>query len=110
MSHEVGDLDKVAYAKGSGVPWHNTNCVEFDPSEPLDKQWEKTSLNYEVGVEPLQIISDGREVTHRAVIRTDTRDILGIVGPQWQPMQPRRVCSILEQLVDENIIRLHTAA
>lgn len=108
MPAEVYENDIVAYAAGSEIPWHRTNCVEFDPDAPLREQWDKTSLNFEVCLEDLAM-ADGRLVNHRAVVRTDNRDVLGVVGPQWQPMQPRRICSILEQLVDEKIIRLHTA-
>lgn len=109
MSHEVYENDKVAYVEGSDLPWHNENCVTFKADESLSEQWDKTSLNYTVRCEPLQIVSDGREVTHRAVCRDDNNDILGIVGPRWEPMQPREVRDILQQLVDEELIKLHTA-
>lgn len=109
MSHEVHENDKVAYLEGTDMPWHKKNCVTFRADEPLSAQWDKTSLNYTVRCEDLQIINDQRKVTHRAVVRDDNQDILGIVGPRWEPIQPAEIRDILQDLVDDEIIRLHTA-
>jgi len=83
--------------------------VTFKPDESLRDQWDRTSLNYTVALEDLALVSDGRTVPNKAIVRTDNGEILGVAGPQWRPMQPHDVRDILEELVDDDTIALHTA-
>lgn len=109
MTANVWNNDIIAHVEGSDVPWHETNCVTFKPGRPLREQWESTSLNFTVRTEPLQIVADGREVDHRAVVRNDNNEIFSVVGPRWTAMQPGDMLDVLEPFAADGLIELATA-
>jgi phage/plasmid-like protein (TIGR03299 family) len=54
-------------------------------------------------------LEDGTKVAQRAICRTDNGLTLGFVGPRWTAFQPRDVRDALQELVDQKILKLHTA-
>jgi len=106
MAHEIGQNDHM-FSAGRVTPWHRLGTVLQDhPS--IDEGLIAAKLNWQVQCEDL-ITRLGEKVTHRAVRRQDTNEILGVVGPQWTPLQNDRAFDVFRPLVDDGSLVLETA-
>jgi phage/plasmid-like protein (TIGR03299 family) len=105
MAHELWNNDHMFSVKR--VPWHGLGTVlEDNPS--TDDALIAAKLNWHVACEEL-FTADGEEVTHRAVRRLDTREILGVVGPDWEPLQNDEGFAVFNELVAKRDLCLETA-
>ncbi|MFN0158341.1 MAG: DUF932 domain-containing protein [Bacteroidota bacterium] len=91
------------YPLGGPSPWKNIG-VELDNPATANEAMEAAGLNYTVVKKPLKDIPGLNypdDASDRwAIVRTDTADVLGIVGESYEPIQNRDAFSFLDTLVD----------
>jgi len=109
MAHDIATTnDKPAMAYFGETPWHRLGTKLERPATAAEAI-EAAGLNYEADLVPL-FTGDGAAVTDRkAVVRSDTRDILGVVGTSYVPIQNTECFSFLDAVVAEGSVRYHTA-
>ena len=87
--------------------WHGLGTVLADPPS-LQTALADAGLNWRVEMQPLRL-ADGREVANRAVVRSHDQSILGVVGPDYEPLQNTDAMAWFQPFVDSGSIRLEAA-
>lgn len=106
MSHRI---ESMFYHKER--PWHGLG-VELDHPATSEEAIKAASLDWEVELEPVYIGSLDQVVTvpnAQAVVRTDRREPLGIVGDRYSPMQNRDAFTFFDRLIGEGKAVYETA-
>lgn len=97
------------------TPWHRLGTVL--PKAPTIEEamvaagldWKVKMCNLQaLGEDGLVIPSQG-EIIHRAVMREDTKAILGVVGPSWTPLQNREAFDFFNPFLQDGSVQLETA-
>jgi phage/plasmid-like protein (TIGR03299 family) len=89
-------------------PWHGLG-VELSESATAAEAIEAAGLDYRVELHSLST-DDGIPVPSRkAVIRSDTSEVLGVVGNSYQPVQNHQCFGFLDAVVADEQLRYHTA-
>lgn len=87
--------------------WHGLgNLIENAPT--VQEGIIKAGLQWGVETKPL-FMADGRKVTHNAVVRDDNDSILGVVGPNWTPLQNMDAFDFFNDFLDSGEVELETA-
>jgi phage/plasmid-like protein (TIGR03299 family) len=90
------------------APWHKLGTKLENPATAAEAM-EAAGLNYQVDLVPL-FTQDGTKVTRRqAVIRTDSKQVLGTVGPGYTPIQNAECFGFLDAVVADGALHYHTA-
>ena len=93
-------------------PWHNLGTELVSPATAREAI-EAGGLNYTVVKKPLSEVvklDHTAEVSHRwATVRTDTGDVLGIVGDSYEPVQNIDAFGFFDHLVRTNEAIYETA-
>src|SRR4051794_8905870 len=80
------------------VPWHGLGTQLEQPATAREAI-EAAGLNYLVELKSITT-SNGKEVAFRkATVRTDTGDVLGVVGNTYVPCQNHQCFSFLDAVV-----------
>lgn len=90
------------------VPWHHLG-TRLDAPATAEEAIVAAGLDYEVALAPLAADSDIPVPQRKAVVRTDTRQVLGVVGNGFVPVQNRQCFGFLDAIVAEGGLRYHTA-
>lgn len=119
MAHEIMESDNIFSVKE--VPWHGLGVI-LDSPPTITEALDAANLRWKVSLLPLfcQIPMDHSdnsrrtsgifyEVQNRAVLREDTREILGTVGGGYEVLQNEDAFKIFEPLVESKNILLETA-
>ena len=112
MGHEIMENDNM-FSVGQ-TPWHGLGII-LDSPPTIEEGIATAKLDWEVAPIPLYAkvkIGEhfkGIDVQHRAILRQDTGEILGVVGPNWTPLQNREAFGIFAPLVEDKSILLETA-
>jgi phage/plasmid-like protein (TIGR03299 family) len=106
--------------------WHGLGVVLQDPPT-VAEALAHAGLDWKVQLAPLHIgnvagaesplgaqfdeptMYDGREVSSRVVLRNTDRSILGIVGPDYEPLQNADALAWFQPFVDSGSVRLEAA-
>jgi phage/plasmid-like protein (TIGR03299 family) len=80
MAHEVENMLYVG-----ATPWHSLG-VKLDNPPTAAEAIKLAGLNWSVGLKALRTV-DGESVDHRATYRLSDGRILGVVGPDYHPIQ-----------------------
>lgn len=109
MGHELCTVNgRTAMFYVGEVPWHGLGC-RLDAPATAREAIQAANLDYDVTLANLTT-TDGLPVTSRkAVVRTDTDDILGVVGTSYVPVQNREAFAFLDAIVADGSLRYHTA-
>lgn len=109
MAHELATTNgKTAMAYFGEKPWHGLGTKLDNPATAAEAI-QAAGLNYRANLVPL-MTDEGIAVPERkAVIRSDTRDVLGVVGNSYVPIQNGECFSFLDAVVAEGSLRYHTA-
>ena len=80
MAHNLAITNgKTAMMYTGEVPWHRLG-TKLDQPATAREAINAAGLDYRVELKPLQTI-DGNDVpTRKATVRSDTNDVLGVVG------------------------------
>jgi|TARA_R110002050_G_scaffold65150_3_gene141325 phage/plasmid-like protein (TIGR03299 family) len=90
-----------------GSPWAGIG-KKVDSAVSVADAMEKAGLDWTVSKEPM-FLADGREVTQKAVVRSDNKSVLGYVTPKWTPYQNADAFSWFEPFVEANEVSFSTA-
>jgi len=108
MAHQL-DFSKgtAAIAYTGETPWHRYGN-RFEKAFTSQEALKHAGLNYEV---ELQELSTGSQVleSHKAVVRTDTDTVLGVVGNGYEPLQNRDAFRFFDAVVEGKEARYETA-
>lgn len=117
MAHELDFKANGVAAMFSVIetPWHNEGEI-LAQAPTLEEGMRIGGIDYEVDLRPLSFSYEVREgetvdkpiTGHRAVVRTDRMETLGIVGPDYHVLQNREAFGVLEPLLDAGIASLET--
>jgi len=67
------------------APWEGVG-KKLDQPESVAEAIDQAGLNWRAEKKEL-FLEDGTGISHKAVVRSDTQDVLGVVGPRWTPYQ-----------------------
>lgn len=110
MPHELATLNGKASMMYVGeAPWHRLGTKLDNPATAAEAI-TAAGLNYEVKLAPLSTADEGNPVPNRrAVVRTDTKQVLGVVSPSYVPIQNKSCFTFLDEVVQSDGLRYHTA-
>jgi phage/plasmid-like protein (TIGR03299 family) len=105
------NIEKMFYVSSEGLPWHGLGTPVGSALTAAEALHE-SGQDWTVSTESLQTVSgipitDGRRC--KAIVREDTRTVLGIVGSRYQPIQNVDAFNFLDSLAADRVIRYHTA-
>jgi phage/plasmid-like protein (TIGR03299 family) len=109
MPHELAETNgKKAMAFFGETPWHGLG-TRLDNPATAEEAIAPAGLNYDVALTPITTI-DGQPIPdRRAVVRSDSSSVLGVVGKSYQPVQNRQCFGFLDAVVADGRLRYHTA-
>jgi phage/plasmid-like protein (TIGR03299 family) len=111
--------------------WHGLgNLIPEDEQLTVPAALEAAGLNWEVGLQPLQVAKGGvhieeqdgsrydcaqvkglpgQDVSHRCTVRLSDNKILGVVGPRYRPYQNVQAFDWFQPFLDKDEAAFHTA-
>lgn len=109
MSHELATTNGQPTMMYVGeAPWHRLGTKLNQPATAAEAI-EAAGLNYRVDLRTLET-DDGLPVPQRkAVVRSDSNAVLGVVGNSYQPVQNYQCFGFLDSIVSDGRLRYHTA-
>lgn len=113
MAHnlEQRGIRTSMFATGD-VPWHRLG-QHLDHPANASEAMEAANLDYTVVKKHLKAVINGRQYSDVpnafATVRTDSNQVLGIVGARYEPVQNRDAFSFFDPLVDRDEAIYHTA-
>ena len=113
MSHNLEQRDGQASMFYTGdVPWHQLGRHLNKPATASEAM-EAARLDYTVVKRPMKAVINGRQYSDVpnafATVRTDTNQVLGVVGARYEPVQNRDAFNFFDPLVDRDEAIYHTA-
>lgn len=117
MAHEL-DFKADGVAAMFSVretPWHQEGTI-LSEAPSLAEGMKIGGIDYEVELHPVKVsiptvggdFYDVESPNHRAVVRTDRHEILGVVGNSYHVLQNREAFGVLEPLLDAGLASLET--
>lgn len=109
MSHNLATTNgQTAMMYAGETPWHGLGTKLDEPATAAEAI-DAAGLNYHVNLRPIET-DEGIPVPQRkAVIRTDSNQVLGVVGNSYQPVQNQQCFGFLDSVVQDGRLRYHTA-
>lgn len=109
MAHELCTVNgRTALMFCGDVPWHGLGTKLAAPAT-AQEAIQAANLDYDVALVSLTTDSGIPVPSKKAVLRTDTNDVLGVVGNNYVAVQNRQAFAFLDALAAEGGIRYHTA-
>jgi phage/plasmid-like protein (TIGR03299 family) len=126
MTAGVENDDAVVFT--GEIPWHKTNCVEATQDDLYD--WEKFgkkgNLLWDTRKVPLvtteyatklaeEAVQNGKvgdviaNTDSYAIVRSDTNNVLGVVGSGYTALNNRDAFSFFQDWLDAKLVELHTS-
>lgn len=108
MAHHITKKDNMFSVRE--VPWHQLGVI-VEEAPTIEEGIKLAGLDWNVNMEPLYRNSGDELITvsHRAAVRSDTNDVLGIVGPDWTPLQNRDSFRFFDKFIESGVASLETA-
>jgi phage/plasmid-like protein (TIGR03299 family) len=109
MAHELCNVNgRTAMFYVGEVPWHGLG-TKLEAPATAQEAIAAAGLDFEVALAEM-ITKDGIPVPFkRAVVRSDSNDVLGVVGTNYVPVQNRQAFAFLDAIVADDSLRYHTA-
>lgn len=113
MAHNLEQREGKASMFYTGdVPWHQLGRHLNKPATAAEAM-EAARLDYTVVKRPMKAIINGRQYSDVpnsfATVRSDTNQVLGVVGARYEPVQNREAFNFFDPLVDRDEAIYHTA-
>ena len=109
MGHELSTVNgRTAMMYVGEVPWHGLGAQLAAPATARETI-VAAGLDYEVELAPMTTIAGIPVPQKRAVVRSDTKDVLGVVGGGYVPVQNSQAFDFLDAVVADGGLRFHTA-
>jgi len=91
------------------TPWHKLG-TKLEKPATSEEAIQEAGLNFTVQKFRLQTATNNLPVeTHYATVRTDTMEVLGVVGSRYEPIQNKDAFRTFDALVGEGEAIYHTA-
>jgi phage/plasmid-like protein (TIGR03299 family) len=98
MAHQLDfTKGKAAIAYTGETPWHKYG-TQFKKGFTSEEALEAAGLDYEVELQELSTPHVTCE-SHKAIVRTDTQSVLGVVGNNYEPLQNKDAFRFFDALV-----------
>ena len=111
-------VEQMMYGQSDAVPWHGKG-VTISDAEKTDVRAciSKSGLDWAAELEELVTVAHARKnasniesnISHKAVVRSTDRSILGVVGPRYKPLQNIEAFDWFQPFLDAGTCKLHTA-
>ena len=110
MSHNLNVTNgEVSMMYVGETPWHKLG-TKLEKPATSEEAIQAAGLNFTVEKFRLQTAANNLPVeTHYATVRTDTMEVLGIVGSRYEPIQNKDAFRTFDALVGEGEAIYHTA-
>ena len=114
MAHDLfvnQETGKASMFYVGEVPWHQLGTLLDNPATSQEAI-EAAGLDFDVELKPIHTYVDFEEKpipNKYATVRSDTNDVLGVVGARYQPIQNREAFTFFDALVGEDEAIYHTA-
>lgn len=109
MSHNLATTNgRTAMMYAGEVPWHGLGTRLEEPATAREAI-EAAGLNYLAELKDIQTDEGTLVPQRKAVVRSDTGDVLGVVGKSYIPVQNHQAFGFLDAIVAEGGLRYHTA-
>ena len=109
MGHDLATTNgQSALAYFGETPWHGLGQRLNQPATSQEAI-VAAGLDYDVELRPLQTACGEPVEMRKAVVRTDSNQVLGVVGKSYQPIQNYQCFGFLDSVVAEGQITYHTA-
>ena len=110
MSHNLNETNgRVSMMYVGEVPWHRLG-TKLDRPATAAEAIDAADIGFQVERVPLATEPGRLSVeTHFATVRTDTNQVLGVVGSRYVPIQNRDAFTTFDALVGEGEAIYHTA-
>ncbi len=93
------------------TPWHKLGTKLNHPATAKEAI-QAAGLDYSVKLKPLKTVVNRKRIeipNHFATVRTDTGDILGVVGSRYEPIQNKDAFTFFDAIVGDDEAMYHTA-
>jgi phage/plasmid-like protein (TIGR03299 family) len=108
MSHELDfSKGKAAIAYAGETPWH-THGTSFKRGFTSEEALQAAGLDYNVELQELSTPHTTCN-SHKAVVRTDTQSVLGVVGNNYEPLQNKDAFRFFDALIKDKTALYETA-
>lgn len=109
MSHHINVIDgKASMVYVGETPWHNLG-TKLDRPATASEAISAAGLGFKVDKIGIKTTTDLPVKSHFATVRTDTMDVLGVVGSRYLPIQNKDAFTMFDALVGEGQAIYHTA-
>jgi len=109
MAHNLATTNgKTAMMYAGEVPWHRLGTKLNQPATAREAI-EASGLNYQVELKSLATTEGTAVPQRKGVVRSDSGDVLGVVGNSYIPVQNYQAFGFLDAIVAEGGLRYHTA-
>jgi phage/plasmid-like protein (TIGR03299 family) len=109
MAHDLNFVDgKASMFYAGEKPWHGLGTELAEPATAAEAI-AAAGLDFDVALEPIVSTGGLAVPMGRAVVRSDTNQLLGLVGSSWRPIQNRDCFAFLDGVVADEGLRYHTA-
>jgi phage/plasmid-like protein (TIGR03299 family) len=109
VGHELNTVNgRTSMMYVGEVPWHGLGTKLGAPATAREAI-QAAALDYEVTLADLTTTSGIPVNGRKAVVRSDTEDVLGVVGNSYVPVQNQQAFAFLDAIVADGSLRYHTA-
>ena len=109
MSHDIAQTNgRPAIAYFGETPWHGLG-TKLDQPANAEKAIAAAGLNYRVDLQVLTTNTGIEIPSRKAVVRSDTNEVLGVVSNSYAPIQNTECFSFLDSIVAIGDVEYHTA-
>jgi len=109
MGHELSTVNgRVAMMFTGDTPWHGLG-TKLNAPATAQETISAAGLNFDVTLSNMTTTDGILIPSRKAVVRTDTNAVLGVVGNSYVPVQNRQAFGFLDAIAAEGGIRYHTA-
>lgn len=109
MAHELATSNNQPAMMYAGeVPWHGLGTRLDEPATACEAI-EAGGLNYLAELRDIRTIDGTPIKSRKAVVRSDSGDVLGVVGNSYVPVQNHQAFGFLDAVVTDGSLRYHTA-
>lgn len=109
MAHDLATTNRKPEMMYAGeVPWHQLG-TRLDEPATAREAIEAAGLNDLAELKDVQTVGGTPVPQRKAVVRSDTGDVLGVVGKRYVPVQNYQAFGFLDAIVADGGLRFHTA-
>jgi len=109
MAHDLASTNgRPAMMYSGDAPWHRLGTRLNEPATAAEAMGA-AGLNYQATLQSLTTVTGTPVPKRKAVVRSDSGDVLGVVGNSYVPVQNAEAFGFLDAVVEGGELRYHTA-